>query len=140
MGDGPNTYLYSQANPLKYSDPTGESAIAEGVAVGAVSLCVRFPRGCASAIIKVSGAISSLSSMFNEVPHPEEQELLEATCDDASWAIPELESLIKSRERQYKASGGSNININPSGPGHIKRIKKLKAKLKGLKECPKDCP
>jgi len=75
----------------------------------------------------------------SESVHPEEQELLDATCDDKSWAIPELKALIASLEGTYKGYGGGNVQVNPNGPGHPQRIAILNKKLKWFEECPKEC-
>ena len=82
----------------------------------------------------------AFTGLCNEAVHPEEEEALNASCDDASWAIPKLKEMIASAKSRYKASGGGNIKINPTGPGHRQRIKKFEAKLKWLEECPKTCP
>ncbi|MBL1276428.1 MAG: RHS repeat-associated core domain-containing protein [Ectothiorhodospiraceae bacterium] len=43
---GLNTYLYSLANPVKYTDPLGLNV---GVGAGVVAFCIRFPAVCAAA-------------------------------------------------------------------------------------------
>jgi hypothetical protein len=84
--------------------------------------------------------LTGYCSTADDPAHPEEEDLLNATCDDVSWAIPELEAVIAERKRQYKDSGGGNIIENPRGLGHKKRIERLENKLRSLKDCPKNCP
>lgn len=110
-----------------------DACIVEGIIVGTL---VR------EAIYYGSAALAGwwgANAWDEDVDHPEEEEALNATCEDASWAIPKLKELIASRKRQYKASGGGRIDLNPTGPGHRQRIKKLEDKLKWLEECPKTC-
>ncbi len=61
MGDGPNTYLYTQANPLSYIDPTGQNAIVEGVGI----LCTRYPRACLRAAVIVIDSINNIAQVLS---------------------------------------------------------------------------
>lgn len=121
-------------NPLVNVDPLGlQSSCGPGMIYCNEAInAARMARGASPILVP--------APVSNEAAHPEEEEALNATCDDAAWAIPKLKELIESRKRQYKASGGGRIDINPTGPGHKKRIKKLEDKLKWLEECPKNCP
>ncbi len=62
LGDGPNTYLYGQANPLKYTDPTGEAAQA---VAGCVAGAWAGPAGCgAGAALATLGTLGGISFLM----------------------------------------------------------------------------
>jgi len=159
---GINTYAYVDGNPLSSSDSSGlaasycmrnptalgcgplEGGFGGGMSRGGTATAGPDPVGfCLKLIGSVVGALAGTDACGgqNRGPseHPDEEELLNATCDDKDWAIPELEAAIAKRKRLYKESGGGNYGINPSGPGHKKRISILENKLKWLKECPEKC-
>ncbi|WP_428634736.1 RHS repeat-associated core domain-containing protein [Sedimenticola sp.] len=148
LDGGLNTYTYAEGNPTNHIDPEGLRVKPQDI----LAVCLRWPSMCVPPILipdppymdgpgtQVTPGGVPIVPMNNDVAHPEEEEVLDATCEDASWAIPKLKELIESRKRQYKASGGGRIDINPTGPGHKKRIKKLEDKLKWLENCPKNCP
>ena len=73
LGDGPNTYLYGQANPLKYTDPTGEnSVVIRGAFLTGASLCARFPRACIGTSLRAAKAIHALSNVLSKASDEEE--------------------------------------------------------------------
>jgi hypothetical protein len=68
LAGGLNTYLYSNANPVKYIDPLGlNTGVATGVAIG---FCIRNPRLCQAAIqtagAAAGSAICAITGMCNE--------------------------------------------------------------------------
>jgi hypothetical protein len=96
-------------------------------------------RAIADGIGAVSNAINNAMANKIESDHKEDEELLNTTCNDKSWAIPKLKALIAKRYKQYKAAGGGNFTVNPDGPGHLTWIKKLEAQLKYLESCSENC-
>jgi len=151
---GVNTYGYAFQNPTKYIDQDGRLAFLAipaffgggGSAAGAGSFA-----GAATFFGSAGLAAYYLNEIFGdddlgdfgddgETAHPEEEELLKATCDDADWAIPAIDAILKSRDKQHTDSGGHNPITNPDGKGHRERMKKLEKKKKWLEACPKYCP
>ena len=135
LGDGPNTYLYAQANPLKYTDPTGEAAqaIPQAIFIGGVTICTRFPKACARILVSAGKSIVGAFSDTNEVassevcpvePNGEDPCAEIEKKIDAAWK--KLRRGIKNQKNPKGKKGG--------GPGHLENFNNTKANLRKLIE------